>query len=94
MSQQLVRKYCISNGKKFTNLCVLKATANSGLDFYKSGIFTSTKCNPKKVDHGVVIVGYGTDAKSGDFWIVRNSWGKLFLNNLIVYDFLILIIFR
>jgi cathepsin L len=42
---------------------------------YSSGVFNG--CNQKNpdIDHAVVLVGYGTDAKLGDYWLVRNSWG-------------------
>jgi len=43
---------------------------------YSNGVFDG--CNQKSpdIDHAVVLVGYGTDTKLGDFWLVRNSWGS------------------
>jgi len=40
---------------------------------YKSGVLKDT-CGAN-LDHGVLAVGYGTDATAGDFYKVKNSWG-------------------
>jgi cathepsin L len=52
--------------------------ASIGWQLYFGGIMHPTLCssNPKKMDHGVAIVGYGTE-KGTDYWIVRNSWGAM-----------------
>ena len=56
------------------------------MDFqlYKSGVFTG-KCGTT-LDHGVVLVGYGTDSETGlDYYILRNSWGTSWGQNGYMY---------
>ena len=46
---------------------------------YKEGIYYEKPCSSTKLDHGVLVVGYGEDKdenkENGEYWIVKNSWG-------------------
>jgi len=49
----------------------------SAWHFYEEGIFDGCNQTHPDLDHAVQLVGYGTDAKDGDYWLVRNSWSPM-----------------
>ena len=58
------------------------AANNKYIHSYASGVIDATDCMVQdsildlmKMDHAVLIVGYGTDEATGlDYWLVKNSW--------------------
>ena len=50
---------------------------------YSGGIFTdsytscsSSPCYNTPTNHAIALVGWGYDSSTGDYWILRNSWGS------------------
>lgn len=48
--------------------------SHRSLRLYKSGVYYEPKCSSTDLDHAVLVVAYGTDSSSGDYYIVRHEW--------------------
>lgn len=56
---------------------VISIYASQNMQNYASGVFKDYQCysgDCYKVNHAVVLAGYGTDPVGGPYWLVRNSF--------------------
>nr|CAD7404506.1 unnamed protein product [Timema poppensis] len=44
---------------------------------YNGGVYFEPNCTSgiDDLDHAILLIGYGTDLKGNDYWLVKNSWG-------------------
>ena len=72
-----VKKNKTSEMKKALLTHPLAIGVSAGQDafrYYSGGIMNN--CVKAGLDHGIVAIGFGFDAEHGDYYIVKNSWGK------------------
>lgn len=66
--EEIIKKFLVEKGPL---AIALDATT---LQFYFGGIVKAWQC-PKKINHAVLLVGYGKRGNT-PYWIIKNSWGK------------------
>lgn len=71
---------------RLTKAIALKGPVSVAIDasqesfrLYESGVYDEPACGNQEdnLDHGVLVVGYGTDPIHGDYYLVKNSWSEL-----------------
>lgn len=75
-NNQLHLKEAVSNGP----VSIAIEADTTVFQHYTGGVISSASCGTN-LDHGVLIVGYGTDDDGTMWWLVKNSWGDTWGDN-------------
>ncbi|CAH1391942.1 unnamed protein product [Nezara viridula] len=57
-------------------ISIAVSAGNQHFMFYKGGVYNGDTCIPYYLDHGILLVGYGSE-DGEDYWLVKNSWGAV-----------------
>lgn len=61
--------------------------AGSSFQFYSGGIYDDPSClsDPSKLDHNVIVVGFGHNNDGTNYYTIRNSWSASWGDNGYIY---------
>lgn len=54
-------------------MCNIDGSQIISLQHYKSGVYYESACSRTHLDHGVLVVGYGT-YEDKEYWLVKNRY--------------------
>ena len=56
-------------------IAVAVDASHTSFQLYASGVYYEPACSSEKLDHAMLLAGYGT-LDGEDYWLVKNSWGE------------------
>ncbi|XP_005078484.2 procathepsin L-like [Mesocricetus auratus] len=56
-------------------------TKHRSFQFYRGGMYYEPDCSSVKLDHAILVVGYGEESDGRKYWLVKNSWGTYWGEN-------------
>lgn len=64
-------------------VAVVIDASHMSFQLYKEGVYRSLSCSSERLDHTMLLVGYGT-YNGVDYWLCQNSWGR-YNTDIIIY---------
>ena len=55
---------------------VMVDAGHGSFQLYKSGVYYEPDCSSTRLDHHMLVVGYGESSSGEEYWIVKNCWGE------------------
>ena len=52
--------------------------SHRSFQFYSTGVYYEPLCSSTRLDHGVLVVGYGTYTDGQDYWLIKNRYESNF----------------
>lgn len=78
-SVETIKRTIYTKGPITVTVCAGQNFHNYFSYWFEPNIFTTNEastCGSSKINHAVILVGWGTDSTYGTYWILRNSWSS------------------